>query len=110
MNWKDLKPGDRVRVTFEADVVERNEYGVELNLSGLCNVVTSIDRNEADAATWELLDPPLRVGRAKFRINNAPCEVLAIHGDVAWIKYDDSGGYNTVAAPILINIDEEPQP
>lgn len=85
-NWRDLKPGDRVRVTFEEPV------------------------HGADAATWELLSRPLKVGPAKFKMCGVLCDVLALHGKWAWIKYVNTGVVGTSLAEMLVNIDEEPQP
>ena len=106
MNWRDLKPGDRVRVTFEIDVTL---VGDNFVLLGDNDDRVTVEGTPADTATWELLDPPLKVGLAEFKHNGLSCQVLAIYERVAWIKYWH-GGYDTIPINHLVNIDEEPQP
>ena len=73
MNWRDLKPGDRVRVTMEARVARIREDSLDLATKSHLLPLTLASIHGPDDVTWERIDPPLRVGRAKFRINNAPC-------------------------------------
>lgn len=108
MNWRDLKPGDRVRVTFEAPVSFVCKSSICLALDPTEDEEeTSFTYTEANAATWELLEPTLRVGRAKFKHTGTGCQVLAINENAAWIKHD-RGGYDTFMTEYLENIDEEP--
>lgn len=111
MNWRDLKPGDRVRVTFEASVSFACQSSINLTLDPADNEAeTSFIDVEADAATWELLPKPLRVGLAKFKTSGVLCDVLALYGEWAWVKCSNSGGVRTSLAENLVNIDEEIQP
>ena len=111
MNWRDLKPGDRVRVTFEAPVSFVFESSINLTLDPADDETeTPFTYAEANAAKWELLEPTLRVGRAKHKHNGWPCDVLAIHDDLAWIRYDFNIRHEVLGISKLINIDEEPKP
>ena len=106
MNWRDLKAGDRVRVTFEAELGAPCGELVSIYLLDGSDEKTVISQGEADAATWELLDPPLRVGSAVYRPNKRRCEVLAIHDGLAWVRYAQDGGYDIVPAAHIKNTDE----
>lgn len=106
MNWRDLSEGDHVRVTFELPVDLVSESYLIL---GSIDDGVAVDATVADAATWELLDPPLRVGRAQYKPSEESCDVLATHGGLAWVKFDNET-HRVTTSDLLVNIDEEPKP
>lgn len=109
MNWRDLKPDNLVRVTFEMPVRRVAENYLTLGGDDI-DVKLVVDEKPADAAKWELLPKPLKIGRAKHWPSGHSCQVLAIHEGLAWIVFDLSGDYATRSVCHLENIDEEPQP
>lgn len=79
----DLKPGQRVRVTFEAEVsVAKSAY---LRFELVKGAYTTFDGSEFPALTCELLPDPIEVGD-RVQHNSGPTgTVLALHNDRAWV-------------------------
>jgi co-chaperonin GroES (HSP10) len=94
MNWRDLKPGQRVRITLEGEVA-CSHAGVlvfsERTRGGLCEAVTL--GTLADSATkLELITPPIKMGDRVLYDDGqgvAPAEVLAVHRWEAWVQTED---------------------
>ena len=103
MNWRDLKPGDRVRVTFEIDVTL---VGDNFVLLGDNDDRVTVEGTPADTATWEVIDPPFRVGPAEYRPAKKRCEVLAFANGFAWVRYDTCGSYDTQPTHYFRNVSE----
>lgn len=91
---RDLRPGQRVRVTFDA-TVDRNGDGYNLRLrmrDGSPQTVFLAE--EFPALTCELLPDPIKVGdRVRRETSAATGTVLAVHAKSAWV----SDGYPTPA-------------
>lgn len=104
-NWREIPDGQRVRVTFEADAYDASKFGITLALAGSKESRTELFASEADAATWELIDPPLRVGPAEFRRNSNRVTVLAVHRGRVWVQFPYDLRYEVDAA-LLRNISE----
>lgn len=106
-NWRDLKYGDRVRVTFEAPVSFVCKSNINLTLDpDDYEAETSFTYTEANAATWELLDPPLKVGTAEHLPTKKRCAVLALADGFAWVRYDTCGSYDTQPVNYFRNVSE----
>lgn len=86
INPKDLKPGQRVRVTFDATVDAAK--GNFLCLQLVKGTYSTFWESEFPALTCKLLPDPIEVGD-KVRYGNrsatATGTVLAIHNNSAWV-------------------------
>lgn len=90
-----LKPGDRIRVTFENDVALIDHVGDvkladgEWLLPGDCSTIISI----------EVIERPLAVGDRVALVGAPSCNagrIRGIDGDEAWVKWDDLFGYGYI--------------
>lgn len=108
-----IKPGDRVRVTFEARVLEGDEYssdtlGVALDGShaGECVLFPARQRN-ASTFQIERIDPPLKVGdRVRFLSNEmSTTGVILAFDPHPVIRFEPPSGrqyYDSVKASDLV--------
>lgn len=100
----DLKPGQRVRVTFEAEVsVAKSAY---LRFELVKGAYTTFDGSEFPALTCELLPGPIKVGdRVTSDFRSLLGVVLAIHGNSAWVKDHYSAAPSTCPLAALTKIE-----
>jgi hypothetical protein len=103
-NWRNLQAGQRVRVTLDAEVQNVRPTYIHLGLP--TGWLPKIRSEHADAATWEVIDPPLRVGPAEYRPAKKRCEVLALANGFAWVRYDTCGSYDTQPTHYFRNVSE----
>lgn len=97
MNKLDgIKPGDRVRVTFEGRVLDNDGYsgdtmGVALDGShaGEC-VLFPLRQQNAPTFQIERIEPPLSFGDKIVTTQPSHCygEVVAVNGDKAWVFWE----------------------
>jgi hypothetical protein len=89
----DLREGDRVRVALEGRVLEvRAKGAVCVDFDGSPLISTEIDMFTLNAGKLEREERPLQVGdRAQAAVSGSYGEILAIHDDLAWFKYDGAG-------------------
>lgn len=89
---KDLKPGQRVRVTFDATVAENaGSSTLYLKLLDHDDVMTAFVEKEFSALTCELLPDPIGAGdRVRYRGSLAKGSVLAIDDGYAWVACTNS--------------------
>lgn len=90
-----IKPGDRVRVTFEANVVRLEDDGAWLNRDGLireCEDWWGPLATSSPTFQIERIEPPLKVGdRVECIDGRQKGYIIAIDGNLAWLHMNRSG-------------------
>ena len=88
-----IKPGDRVRVTFEGERIDfRERSGIAIKMDGPLSGEVQFVAAEIDEHTFQIerIEPPLKVGdRVRIKRQDAFYEVLRIVGHQAVILTAD---------------------
>lgn len=90
-----IKPGDRVRVTFEANVIRLDDDGAWLNRDGLireCEDWWGPLATNSPTFQIERIEPPLKVGQVVRCITSRQTGyIIALDGALAWIHMNHNG-------------------
>lgn len=90
-----FKKGDRLRVEFEAEVVEVDNDG-DLWFAASNPIAQGLFSTTMQSlAQIERIEPPLKVGdRVHSNPGHRPGTVMGIDGEAAWVRHD-AGAYQT---------------
>jgi hypothetical protein len=90
-----LKPGDRVRITFEGVVTDTADGSLDVLAAG-GRIPCSFDSHDLPGVTCEVLPKPLAVGDRVWVSATSRGVIIAIHKGWAWIEFaqtQDTGVY-----------------
>jgi hypothetical protein len=95
IDWRTLKIGEHVTVTFDAEVADTGDGFASFGLVG-GTIVTTMDAAELDKATITKKEQPLKVGdRVSPVFGTNLATVIAMHDGHVWVEHDKGGPHLT---------------
>jgi hypothetical protein len=104
---KDLREGDRVRITLSGVVVTTFSDQILITFDGSEGEDAGLTIDELAHADITRLDPPIKVGDI-VETSGDRCKVIALHEALAWVQYK-SGFCSTQPISDLTRISESSQ-